>query len=1016
MFIFNGTDVFETDRSIGLRNDFRLGVLGSCSTADVECSHGQLGSRLTDGLCRDNTESIADLRHSVAGEVAAVALHANAMLDFAGENRADQNTLNVAFLDQVCKFRSEFLSGLDQKTSVFVDRVADILGAAATDQTCLQRQHHIVAFDDCADPDTLHRSAIFRTADDILRNVDELTGHVTRVSGLQSGICETLAGAVGTDEVFENGETFTEVRQNRTFDNIARRLCHQSAHTGKLTNLVFTASSSGIEHAVDRVDLLLADAFEFLEQRLGNRVTGLGPRINNIVITFQLGESTLVVLVVDLVDLGARLRNQFAFLFRDHHVRNGDGESGDSRVLVAEVFQTVELFDGLLMTDVRISLRDKGAELFLLGNAVVESEALVPDAVENATAGSRQKETVFGIAVRRFHSVIRVRDADRIMDMNMSEVQSKQHFVNILERSRLRGIARLNRQIIRTERNILRRGHDRFAVCRREDVVRGEHQEFALELCSRGQRNMNRHLVTVEVRVERSTDKRMQTDRRTFNEDRVERLNRKSVQGRRTVEHDRMSFGHLFENIPDDRLSTLDHFLCAADGVSITATFEVADNKRLKQNKRHLLRKTALCEFQFRTDNDDRTSGVVNTFTEQVLTETSLLAFQHIAEGLQSTVSGAGDGTTVASVVQKSVDRFLKHTLFVADNDFRGTKLKQVFQTVVAVNDSAVEVVQVGGRETAAFQRNERTQIRRNHRKNFEDHPFRTGIASLETFHETQSLGKFLADRLVFCSGQFNFELLTERFKVNLRKQRTDCRRTHICLERILILFARLTVVHLIEGLTESQRGVARIGDNPVFIIDDALKRAGRHIKHETDTARHTLEEPDVGDRNCEFDVTHTFTANLAQRNFNTAAVADDAFMLDAFVFSAVALPVALGTEDALAEETALFGLEASVVDGFWILDFPMAPGPDHFRGSHLDGDRLESGISLLLTSRDFLVFGNIAVINHCSVPPAVSFFGNSECLTVRTSKPRLCISLSRTLKDSGRPASRTFCPLTMDS
>ena len=71
------------------------------------------------------------------------------------------------------------------------------------------------------------------------------------------------------------------------------------------------------------------------------------------------------------------------------------------------------------MTDVRISLRDEGAELFLLGNAIVESEALVPDAVENAAAGSRQKETVFGIAVRRFHSVIRVRDADRIMDMNI---------------------------------------------------------------------------------------------------------------------------------------------------------------------------------------------------------------------------------------------------------------------------------------------------------------------------------------------------------------------------------------------------------------------------------------------------------------------------------------------------------------------------------------------------------------------------------------------------------------------
>ena len=658
----------------------------------------------------------------------------------------------------------------------------------------------------------------------------------------------------------------------------------------------------------------------------------------------------------------------------------------------------------------------RGSELFLLGNAVVESEALVPDTVEDAAAGSRQQETVLGVAVRCFHSVVRVRNADRIVNMNMPEMQSEEHLVNIFERPCLRGIARLNRQIVRTERDILRRSHNRLAVRRREDVVRREHQEFALQLRCRRQRNMNRHLVAVEVRVERRTDERMQTDRRTFNKDRVERLNRKSVQGRRTVEHDRMSLGHLFKNIPDDRLSALDHFLCAADGVGITASLEVADDERFKQNKRHLLRKTALCEFQFRTDNDDRTAGVVDSFSEQVLTEASLLAFQHIAEGFQCAVARTRDGSAVATVVQKSVDSFLKHALFVADNDFRSTQLKQIFQTVVAVDDSAVEVVQVGGCETAAFQGNERTQIRRNHRKDFENHPFRTGVASLETFHKTQSLGKFLADCFILRSGQFDFELLTERFKFDLRKQGTDCGRTHIRLERILILFARLTVVHLIEGLAESQRGVARIGDNPVFIIDDAFKRAGRHVEHETDTARHALEEPDMGNGNCELDVSHAFTADLAERNFDAATVADDAFVLDAFVFSAIALPVALGTEDALAEETALFRLEASVVDGFWILDFPMAPGPDHLRGSHLDGDRLESGISLLLTSRDFLVFGNIAVINHCSVPPALSFFGNSECLTVRTSKPRLCISLSRTLKDSGRPASRTFCPLTMDS
>ena len=60
------------------------------------------------------------------------------------------------------------------------------------------------------------------------------------------------------------------------------------------------------------------------------------------------------------------------------------------------------------MPDVRISFRNEGSELFLLGNAVVESEALVPDTVEDAAAGSRQQEPVLGVAVRRFHSVVRI--------------------------------------------------------------------------------------------------------------------------------------------------------------------------------------------------------------------------------------------------------------------------------------------------------------------------------------------------------------------------------------------------------------------------------------------------------------------------------------------------------------------------------------------------------------------------------------------------------------------------------
>jgi hypothetical protein len=51
--------------------------------------------------------------------------------------------------------------------------------------------------------------------------------------------------------------------------------------------------------------------------------------------------------------------------------------------------------------------------------------------------------------------------------------------------------------------------------------------------------------------------------------------------------------------------------------------------------------------------------------------------------------------------------------------------------------------------------------------------------------------------------------------------------------------------------------------------------------------------------------------------------------MLDALVLAAGTLPVLHGTEDALAEQAAFFGLERAVVDGFRILDLALGPGAD---------------------------------------------------------------------------------------
>ena len=80
-------------------------------------------------------------------------------------------------------------------------------------------------------------------------------------------------------------------------------------------------------------------------------------------------------------------------------------------------------------------------------------------------------------------------------------------------------------------------------------------------------------------------------------------------------------------------------------------------------------------------------------------------------------VAGACDRPTAATVVDQGVARLLEHPLLVADDDLRRTELEEPLEAVVAVDDAAIEVVQVGGGETAAVQLDHRSQIRRDDRE-----------------------------------------------------------------------------------------------------------------------------------------------------------------------------------------------------------------------------------------------------------------------------------------------------------
>src|SRR5690606_2446473 len=178
----------------------------------------------------------------------------------------------------------------------------------------------------------------------------------------------------------------------------------------------------------------------------------------------------------------------------------------------------------------------------------------------------------------------------------------------------------------------------------------------------------------------------------------------------------------LLEHVPDLGTRTLDGALGRLDVLRVTEVDQTLDHERLEQLESHLLGQTALVQVELRADDDDRTARVVDALSEQVLTEAALLALEHVAQGLQRTVSGTGDGATAAAVVEQGVDGLLQHPLLVVDDDLGSPEVDQSTQTVVAVDHTAVQVVQVAGGEAAAVELDHRAQLRRDDRDDVQDH------------------------------------------------------------------------------------------------------------------------------------------------------------------------------------------------------------------------------------------------------------------------------------------------------
>src|ERR1700691_668188 len=329
----------------------------------------------------------------------------------------------------------------------------------------------------------------------------------------------------------------------------------------------------------------------------------------------------------------------------------------------------------------------------------------------------------------------------------------------------------------------------------------------------------------------------MDLDRLAFAHYWLKRLNAEAMKRRGAVQHYRMIFNDLFQNVPNDRFLLLHHFFFLLDRGASPRLFEAVIDDRLEQLERHLLGQAALVQLEFGTADDHGASGVVDALAKQVLAETSLLAFQRVRERLERAVVGPTQNTAAAAIVEQSVDGFLQHAFFVAHDDFGSVQVHQLLQPVVAVDDAAIQVVQVGGGETSTIEWNQWTQLGWNHRQHVENHPLRLVAALAESLDNLQPFGIFQA----LLQRGFVLHLLAQfarkRIDFNALEKLLDCFRAHHGLKAggaiLLIEFAIFCFV--LDHFALFYRRVAGIDNHVSFEVENRFEIAQGNIQQMPD-------------------------------------------------------------------------------------------------------------------------------------------------------------------------------------
>ncbi len=240
-----------------------------------------------------------------------------------------------------------------------------ILGRAPADDAVVDRLDRLLADQDVVHGDAVGRAAVFLADDHVLRHVDQTAGQVARVGRAQRGVGQTLARAVGRDEVLEHGQAFFERGLDRDLEDAARRVGHQPAHAAELLDLRDRAARARGRHHEHRVERVLSGL-----HGAGDVVTGLLPDLDRLAVALVVRDEALVVERVLLVDRGLRLVEQLVLGLRHHDVGDRHRRARLRRVAEAQRLDRVEELRGRGVAVLAVALGDQLLERRLVEDVV----------------------------------------------------------------------------------------------------------------------------------------------------------------------------------------------------------------------------------------------------------------------------------------------------------------------------------------------------------------------------------------------------------------------------------------------------------------------------------------------------------------------------------------------------------------------------------------------------------------------------------------------------------------------